>query len=310
MQIQKYSPADKELWDSFVRTSKNGTFLFCRDFMDYHSDRFTDMSLLFYKDGKLLALLPANEKDGYLYSHQGITYGGLILSDSIKTTQVIHLFEELAEYLKGEGISKLIYKPVPHIYHKFPAEEDLYALFRNNAVLHSRLVSSTINLSKKLKYAELRRRQIKKAQGQNIDVNETDNFDSFWQILNENLADRHGASPVHSLQEIKSLKQKFGNEIRLFCVSHNGNIVGGCLIFETDMVAHIQYISATEEGKRSGALDLLFDVLINDMFPHKKYFDFGTSNEDGGRYLNEGLISQKEGFGARAIVYDTYIISL
>ena len=78
---------------------------------------------------------------------------------------------------------------------------------------------------------------------------------------------------------------------------------------ETDDMGHVvhtQYLASSAEGKRDGALDLLLHNLITVVYADRSYFDFGVSTENGGGYLNEGLIFQKEGFGARSVVYDTY----
>lgn len=308
LRIEKYKAENKPVWDDFVSSSRNGTFLFYRDYMDYHSDRFHDNSLMFFDKNKLIALLPANISEDVFYSHQGLTYGGLILSVDIKTPQVVDVLTDAIQFLQENGVSKIIYKPVPYIYHRYPSEEDLYALFRNNATLLSRTISSTIDLSDKLDYAELRKRQIRKAEKQNLIVCESDSLPQFWAILEQNLRENHQAVATHSLQEIEYLKSKFPNNIRLFCTQKEDRIVAGCLIFETKTVAHAQYISASAEGKEDGALDLLFDYLINNIFDTKKYFDFGISTENNGNILNQGLISQKEGFGARGVVYDTYQI--
>ena len=58
-EIERYTPAKKDEWDQFVRQSKNGTFLFLRDYMDYHSDRFADFSLVARDGEKIIAVLPA-----------------------------------------------------------------------------------------------------------------------------------------------------------------------------------------------------------------------------------------------------------
>lgn len=310
LRIEKYNAENKPVWDDFVSTSRNGIFLFYRDYMDYHSDRFHDYSLMFFENNKLIALLPVNISENTVYSHQGLTYGGLILSCEIKTPQVIEVVAKTIQFLQESGVSKIIYKSIPHIYHRYPSEDDLYALFRRNATLLSRTISSTIDLSNKLDYAELRKRQIKKAEKLNLTVCESDSLSEFWYILEENLKENHQTVATHSLKEIEYLKKQFPDNIRLFCTQKNDNILAGCLIFETDTVAHTQYISASTEGKEIGALDLLFDHLINNIFNKKKYFDFGTSTENNGHFLNQGLISQKEGFGARGVVYDTYQIEL
>ena len=129
MQIVRYTKEYKDAWDTFVDKSKNGTFLLKRNFMEYHSDRFRDCSFLFFEGNKLLALLPANiNEDTYtLYSHQGLTYGGLLLSREIMACQVLQLFDELLAYLhENLQVEKLIYKPIPHIYHNYPSVIKLF----------------------------------------------------------------------------------------------------------------------------------------------------------------------------------------
>jgi len=312
MKIVNYNPdIHKEEWNKFVINSKNGTFLLHRNFMDYHADRFSDCSLMFYENEKLTALLPANISGDILYSHQGLTYGGLIMGYDTRASEVLNIFEVLIGYLQQRDITRLIYKAIPCIYHKYPAGEDLYALFRKKATLKTRSISSTIDQrNAKPSYSQLRKRQIKKAYSQGLTIEESEDLKEFWTILEDNLQKKHNTSPVHTLKEIEALKNTFPKQIRLFEAKRDKQTVAGCLIFETDTVAHIQYISANNEGKQFGALDLLFDTLINDTFAHKSYFDFGISTENEGLYLNEGLISQKEGFGARATIYDTYILKI
>jgi hypothetical protein len=306
MQIDKYQSDKKNEWDAFVRASRNGTFLFCRDFMEYHAARFTDSSLLCYDKDELVALLPANRVEDMFYSHQGLTYGGFVLSHKAKAEKILNLFSALTGFLREQGIKKLIYKPVPHIYHRFPSEEDLYALFRQNATLKARLISSVIDINGRLAFARSRKGQINKALKNGLTVAETADLADFWPILEENLLKRYQVKPIHSLKEIEYLKSKFPNEIRLFVSTKDARTLAGCVVFETEQVAHVQYISTNEEGKHSGALDLLFDHLLNSVFAHKRHFDFGTSNENNGHYLNGGLIAQKEGFGGRGIVYDCW----
>ena len=122
-EIRRYTEADKAAWDAFVAQSKNGTFLFFRDYMDYHRDRFDDHSLMFYLDGRLYALLPANRVGETLYTHQGLSYGGLVMSSENTTAHVCTLFAELNVWLRDEGFSRVVYKAVPWIYHRLPSEE-------------------------------------------------------------------------------------------------------------------------------------------------------------------------------------------
>ena len=309
--IVRYSAEEKERWDRFVRRSKNGTFMLQRDYMDYHAERFHDCSLLIYCNQKLTALLPGNLSGDCFYSHQGLTYGGILLSASITLVQAKSAFCTAPNYLHTEcGVQSIVYRAIPHIYHRYPAEEDLYILVRLGAQLTARSISSVIPLDDRLPFRTLRRRQLKKAQACALTITEDEDFASFWSILEENLHERYCVAPVHSLEEIPRLHKNFPRQISLFRVCDGTKTLGGCVVYETDEVAHVQYIAASTQGKKCGALDLLFHQLIYSRYGQKRYFDFGISTEQGGQILNEGLLFQKEGFGARAIMYDVYELKL
>lgn len=307
MEIRRYRREDKELWNSFVSKARNATFLFDRNYMDYHADRFDDNSFMFYHKGKLKAVLPANVAGDTLYSHQGLTYGGLLLDKKATVEDVLECFDSLNSWLRENGISKVVYKALPWIYQQYPSEEDLYALtWKCKAQLISRDISSTIVIDNKLKFAESRKSGIRKALSLNIEVGESNDVDGFWHVLEDNLGNRYNAKPVHTASEMKLLMSRFSNNIKLYVAKMNGEIVGGTLIYVTPQVVHTQYISASVEGKKHGALDLLFDYIINKVYANCRYFDFGKSTEQGGAYLNESLIFQKEGFGGRGVCYDWY----
>ena len=307
MEIRRYRREDKELWNSFVSKARNATFLFDRNYMDYHADRFDDNSFMFYHKGKLKAVLPANVAGDTLYSHQGLTYGGLLLDKKATVEDVLECFDSLNSWLRENGISKVVYKALPWIYQQYPSEEDLYTLtWKCKAQLISRNIASTIVIDNKLKFAESRKSGIRKALSLNIEVGESNDVDGFWHVLEDNLGNRYNAKPVHTASEMKLLMSRFPNNIKLYVAKMNGEIVGGTLIYVTPQVVHTQYISASVEGKKHGALDLLFDYIINKVYANCRYFDFGKSTEQGGAYLNEPLIFQKEGFGGRGVCYDWY----
>ncbi len=308
--LRRYTPADKDCWDNFVKRSKNGTFLLNRDYMDYHSDRFTDFSLMIYRDERLYALLPACSRDEEWVSHAGLTYGGMVADDKCTAAETLEIFSLLRTFLTESGFRRMVYSPTPYIYHTLPSEEDLYALFREGATLSTRKIASVVCRENRLKWRNIRKSGIRKAKRLGITVDGGDDFPGFWKVLEDNLKGKYGAAPVHTLGEIMRLHSQFPENIRLHTASLNGITVAGVLVYATPEVAHCQYISASEVGKRDGALDLLFHHLLDDVYKDVRYFDFGTSNEDEGRYLNESLIYQKEGFGGRAVCYDTYTLSL
>ena len=308
--IIRYTHSLKAEWDSLVYTSKNGTFLFLRNYMDYHSDRFTDHSCLIYRKEKLVAVFPANIKDSVVYSHQGLTYGGLIYTNKLSATDILDIFESLIQYYRENKIEKIIYKTIPYIYDEYPAQEDLYAMFRNNAQLIGCNLSSTIQLKNKLKFTESRKSGLRKANSNQLTCLESDDFDSFWKILESNLGSKYEIKPVHSVAEIKYLYHLFPENIKLFIVNKGADILAGSVIYIYKQIVHVQYISANYEGKELGALDMLFDYLINTQYKEYDYFDFGQSTEQMGNFLNENLLFQKEGFGGRGVIYPVYELNL
>ena len=309
--IKRYNAELKQVWDEFIEASKNGYFLFYRDYMDYHSDRYLDYSLLFYNENnKLLAVMPANIKDDYVYSHDGLTYGGIISDTSMKAAIMIELFENLLRFLNEEKIKKLLYKAIPYIYHKFPSDEDLYAIFVNNGKLIRRDASSAIFLFNKIKVSQLRLRGIKKARMNNLMVKVSNDFASFFEIVQQVLWNKYKLKPVHTHREMELLSNKFPQNIKLFAAFDGDKMLAGVLVFETEVVAHCQYMVNSADGKGLGALDMVIDHLINEYSDKKRYFSFGVSTENNGAFLNEGLINQKELFGARTIVHDFYELAI
>jgi hypothetical protein len=307
-EITRYSADKKAEWNDFISRSKNGTFLFNRNYMDYHSDRFDDHSLMFYIKDRLYAVLPANVKDGTLYSHQGLTYGGLVMDDSVSANDTVELFSEMNSCLKTDGIAKVVYKVMPWIYHNVPAEEDIYAIFRTcNAKLIAREISSTIIMDNKIKWHRDRRYGINKAHNNGVTVSRSNDLAAFWQILTSNLGNKYGVKPVHTLEEMQLLQSRFPDNIVLYVATKDNEVLGGTVLYITSQVIHAQYISASPEGKRLRVIDAIYDAILNhDYSCFHKYFDFGKSTEQNGLYLNESLIYQKEGFGGRGVCYDTY----
>ena len=310
LEIRQYHSDNEAQWNTFVAQSKNGTFLIDRRYMDYHAHRFADFSLMIYSEkGSLQALLPAHREGNKLFSHGGLTYGGLVMGNDMTAQKAKQVFESLNVFLKEQGISNVRYKPTPHIYHRCAAEEDLYAIVQCcHASLLFREISSVVMMDETApRWSQLRTRGVKKAEKQGVLVSESDDYEGFWSVLSDNLMQRHGVQPVHSLEEIRLLASRFPRHIRLFVATREGEIVAGTVIYETmGRVAHSQYIAASPRGRQVGALDMLFHYLLTERYVHTPYFDFGISTEQHGEWLNENLIHQKEGFGARGVCYDTY----
>lgn len=307
MRFEQYNFKYKELWDKFLENSKNGHFFFKRDYLEYHSDRFEDVSILVFdtKDN-LIGLLPANAAGQTFFSHQGLTFGGFIVGNKMRTEIMLEIFRKLVIFCKKKKFKRIVYKCNPHIYHSRPSEEDLYALFITGFNLIRRDVSSTIHLTDTINYQKRRKRSVKKGIKNGLIFEKTSDLVSYWEILENVLEKQHNTKPVHSLEEIIHLSNTFPNNIKLYIAKKEGEVLGGTLIFENKHIAHTQYLANSDKGRELGALDFVIDKLLNETYIKKKYFDFGMSNEKAGQFLNIGLINQKEGFGARAVVHDFY----
>ena len=308
--VEKYTYGREQQWDEFVKNAKNGSFLFQRAFMEYHDDRFEDHSLLVFRKNKLVALLPANIDNNKVYSHQGLTYGGFLLSATTKFKKILEAFRATLKYLADKKTDALIIKPLPYIYQSYPAAEMEYLRFILKARLTERQLSAGIYIPNRLKIAYNRRRGAQTASKKGLVVRKNTDFESFWtKILIPNLEKQYQVRPVHSVSEIQHLAEKFPENIHQYNVYRAGEIVGGTTVFETKTTAHTQYISAGEGRQAYRTNDFLMQKLITEEFAHKTYFDFGTSNESAGAHLNGGLHYWKETFGARGVAYDRFEIN-
>lgn len=310
--IRRYKPADETLWNALATQSRQGTLLHTRGYMDYHSDRFRDCSLIATRKGDPISILPANlDAEGRLWSHQGLTYGGwLTPTTHFDGTDMLHLFDAWLGWCRDEGIKEIIYKAVPGIYHWIPAEEDLYALFRFGAKTETVNLSSVIDYRAYPDFNEQQKRNLRKAENLNPWIREQTDVREFMNLVESCLSERHGAKPVHTADELQRLTDIFPESIRIYLAGTGREAEAGVCLYLTNGVAHCQYIATSDEGRKNGTLAYLFHKLIQEFSVGMRYFDFGTSNEDSGRVLNPGLLHQKYGLGGRGIAYQTFKLTI
>lgn len=309
--VKLYNSNYFELWNEFISKAKNATFLFHRDFMEYHKDRFDDFSLMVFDDKEnLQAILPANRVVDILYSHAGLTYGGFVLNEKTRLSEVIEIVKAVFKFLNENKIIQLELKIIPSIYNDFPSDELEYICFLLDAKLSRRDTIAVLDIQNKIEKSRVRKRGIKKGINNELEVVEVTDFTEFWnQLLIPNLKERYNVVPVHSLKEITYLKSKFPEQIKQFNVYQKDKIVGGVTVFEMSNVIHPQYISGNKLfNNELCGLDFLYNYLISEVYKGEKYFDFGISNENNGKNLNESLHYWKESFGARTIVQNFYTI--
>lgn len=316
MRIAAFEEGDAGRWDTLVAAAPMATFLHTRQFLSYHGNRFVDRSLMIFDEkDRLVGVLPAAidpNDSACVVSHPGATYGGIVHAGRLVGEDMITALAALCGHYRNAGFSRFLYKAIPSIYHKAPADDDLYALFRVGAGRIRCDLSAAVALDKRGRVSERRKRGARKAAAAGVQILEGSNLLSrYWRVLEENLQDKHGAGPVHRLDEIELLAARFPTGVSCSCALLDDEVVAGVVLFETENVSHAQYIATMPTGRSIGALDMLFESLIQGARDKgKRFFDFGISNEDQGRILNSGLFGFKSEFGASGIVHEFYEIGL
>ncbi|MFC4527469.1 GNAT family N-acetyltransferase [Dyella halodurans] len=302
--VRPYVPADAGAWDAVVEQSRNGVLLHQRGYMDYHAHRFADRSLMVERHGEPVAVFPAHVLGKTVVSHGGLTYAGLISTQALRAESTLSLFESIGEIYRALGMDSVIYKAVPHVFHAYPADEDLYALHRLGARLKRRDISSIIALQESFCFTDGRRRAVNKARKAGLQVQASSDLAGFHALLSEVLC-KHDAVPTHSLDELRLLQARFPRQILLYDARRGDELLAGAVVYDFGRGVHTQYLAASEEGRRVNALNLLLAELI-ELYASRHYFSLGISTEQEGKALNGGLITQKEYFGARGVVHDFY----
>jgi hypothetical protein len=316
MNVASYETSGAAKWDELVAEAPMGTFLHSRAFLSYHSDHFQDASVVLHDEkGGLLGVMPAAIDPGdpeRVASHPGATFGGIVHPGSLLGQVMIEGLTAVIGHYRERGFERLGYAPVPWIYHQRPSADDLYALFRLNARRTGCDLSCAVDLEARARLSSRRRRGLAKARRESVEVVEGPELvDELWPVVEANLAERHGARPVHTAAEMRMLIERFPSDIAVVLARHESAPVAGVVLFASPRVIHAQYIASTNAGNAVGALDATFDhCLAASEARGARYFDFGTSNRDAGRVLNEDLYGFKAQFGGGGVPYESYELDL
>lgn len=310
----RYEPSLAPAWDELVRRSPMGTFLHTRAFLGHHGDRFEDASLVLRDDGeRLLGVLPAAASgEGVVASHPGATFGGIVHDGSLGGPAMLEALATVKDHYRTRGFERLRYAPVPHIYHRLPCGDDLYGLFRLGAERVRCDLSCSVDLEDGPRLSSRRRRGLSKAHRLGVEVAQGPELvEELWTVVEANLAERHGARPLHSVEEMKLLIGLLPGEIEVVAARLRGEVVAGVVLFDSTRVSHAQYIASVPAGQEAGALDAVFDHCLAQAGERgARFFDFGTSNREGGRVLNDGLYEFKAQFGGGGVAYEHYELDL
>ncbi|CAM3522704.1 GNAT family N-acetyltransferase [Flavobacterium saliperosum] len=280
--------------------------------MEYHSDRFEDFSLLVLDGTKLVCVLPANRKGDEIFSHQGLTYGGFVTQEKLKSEAVSAVVDAVIAFLREQQFKNLFLKQLPTFYASGGKQQTDWFLFQRGAVLYRKDMNLAVNLNQPLTISKSKLKHFRRVSEFDLSYKQTDDFASFWNlVLLPRLSEKYDVKPVHSLEEIEKLQRIFPQQIKQFSVYHHDEIVAGITVFESDWVVKSQYGATTKLGEQLRALDYLFIHLLEHYQKRgKHFFDMGTVHENGGQNVNWGLLNQKEELGCSVYNQDFYTLEL
>ena len=318
--LHRYINQNESRWDQFVSSGNNGTLFHLRKFLNYHpKDRFQDHSILIEKKQNLFSVLPAAELivDGnrILVSHPGSTVGSFVVPENLSIADAMSMSEALVTYVKENKFSGIRITLPPTLYQRRLSNYMDFSFFKQGFTYSKRDVTSILFLEDSLdknlaKFKSSHLRAVRNAQEKGVNVRQSNDFDSFYHILEQNLKIRHGVSPTHTLAELKNIHALFPDRVNLFAAFVKDVMVAGVVNFVVnDHVVLAFHISHDEAYQEFRAVNLLFysifDWAIQQGF---RIYDFGTftMNEEP----NMGLGRFKENFGASGIFRDTIELKL
>jgi len=318
--VQTYSEKFEEEWDSFIeQKARNSTFLHTRKFLRHNpKNQELDSSLIFFKNSNIICVLPAVlqriDERNIFNSHAYSTYGGFVVSDKVGVEEAIEIVDLTIQYAEGKSADEIIIRNPFRIFNHTPTDETDYAmwlrgfnLLRRDVEIALPLIGFNVQTIDSL-YDGKTRNAVRKAEKENIEVKVTKDFSEYWNILAENLSERHEAKPTHTLEQFQFLESLVGDEkIKLFGAYYNDKLIAGIVLFVTNKRAvHAQYIAGLRDFQHLRPINLLIhQISIWAVENGFQFFNLGMSTNPDGSGVNSGLCKFKEGFGGRSILRET-----
>ena len=292
MKIVKYEQKHHKIWDEFVKNSKNGTIFHTQTFLSYHKDRFEDASILIYKKNSLIALFPAVEVDNKTISHQGSTYGGLIVRKDNRLKTSFEIWEEIIKYYN----KTIEFRKSEYIFDMYPSEEVVFSAKKIGFKEVYEELSTCLDLNY-IKFTKGRKWALTKCKNLKI-VFDDMNYERYYEILQNNLK-KHNSTPTHTLEEMKLIKNLLPNNYFLVSIYLNDMMIAGIwLVIANSKTAHTFYIAQNYEYKDLQPLSCIVKYIIEYLQNNNfTYLNFGISTENRGEIINFGLFEFKESFG-------------
>ncbi|MGB3590764.1 MAG: hypothetical protein WBA16_03680 [Nonlabens sp.] len=310
LEVIYYQPEYRDVWDTFVAQVPGGTFLFDRNFMEYHSDRFCDASLMIYRKGELFCCIPASIDGNKWTSHAGLTFGGLVFAQDVSSEMMQEIIISIQHILFNNNCRQINFKLPIAPYHP-QISTIIQGLENSHFVPTGTFTNVTVSVDRPVAANSKKTAGYRNGKFDGLQIKRKTNFEAFWnQLLIPQLASKHQTKPVHNLAEIQLLAQRFPNNIIQHNVYYENLLVAGVTYFLFKGIAKSQYAACNDLGRKNRAMDFVY---LESMRFFKDfgyaYLDLGTVNKDDGR-IDEGLYKFKTELGGKAFNQMTYALEL
>ena len=310
IQVTPFNSANAEEWDSFVRNkARNGGLFHERKFLGYHPEgKFNDASLMFYEDKELVGVFPAAyvEKDGAknIVSHPGSSNGGLVYENTSNLDTVLSMLEGLILYYKDQGVRSIEMKIAEPIFNKLPDGELTYLLWHRGFRMISQEISTCVLVAENKSWEAFCRKRnlsyIRKLEREGVTVEETEDLNIVYPVIESNLGARYGKKPTHTKEELSLLKSLYPDRIHYWIAKKGTDILGTIVLFDVNNhCVHDFYIAKNEELGDTKVMPLLFHKVMEHYHGRGfTWFNFGISSR--GQQIKWGILEAKETIGGRA----------
>ena len=143
----------------------------------------------------------------------------------------------------------------------------------------------------------------------NLQVEVNDRYDEFYPILIENKS-RHDVKPTHSYEDLLKLKELLPDAIKLFMVYHEGNPIGGSLMFYVNPTCALCFYNMLkyDYAEYKPIQRVMYEVVKDATERGYSYVDIGVSQDtkaENPMTPSMHLIEFKEKFDAKTIMRNT-----
>ena len=297
----EYHSKDNQKWDEIVKLSNSYSFLHERNYMEYHKNRFQDLSFFVKIQNELVGVIPGTILKNDYSSHSGLTFGGLIIKPN-KSSQNYEIMENFIMHLNNSGVKNIRISRMPDMYKDSIDDGDMYALIKNGFKIGRFSLSQVINLKNGYKLPSHKQRGANKAKRDGLRISICDDSRQVLALAEFNTKRKYGAQITHSYSEMNSLISKFPKNIKCYEVHDSAEMVCGAILYKSKNVNHLQYLASSGRGRKLRGQDYLMEYLLELTLKEEKYFSFGSSTESHGLKLNENLMKAKEEYGAYSVV--------